>query len=59
MNSRYQGPAVFPPAHETRKRIEVHLDSLSSSGTKPEIRAAPTRKKLASRLRRRLQRGRP
>jgi hypothetical protein len=28
MNSRYQGPAVLPPAAEARKRVEAHLETL-------------------------------
>jgi hypothetical protein len=52
MNSRYQGPAVFPPASETRKRIEAHLDTLPSWEQKPTGRPAPARKKWTSKLRR-------
>ena len=50
MNSRYQGPAVFPPASEVRKRIEAHLDALPTQ--KQTERPAPTRKKWMSKLRR-------
>jgi hypothetical protein len=50
MNSRYQGPAVFPPASEVRKRIEAHLDALPSQ--KPAERTTPARKKWMSKLRR-------
>lgn len=28
MNSRYQGPAVLPPAAEVRKKVGAHLESL-------------------------------
>ena len=51
MNSRYQGPAVFPPASEVRKRIEAHLDALPTQ-KQTEDRPAPTRKKWMSKLRR-------
>jgi hypothetical protein len=51
MNSRYQGPAVFPPAHETRKRVEAHLDTLPAAEPKPAGRPTATRKKWASKLR--------
>jgi hypothetical protein len=52
MNSRYQGPAVFPPASEVRKRVEAHLDSLPSLAQKPAERPTPTRKKWTNKLRR-------
>ena len=52
MNSRYQGPAVFPPASEARKRVEAHLDALPSWGQKPTERPTPTWKKWTQRLRR-------
>ena len=41
MNPRYQGPAVFPPAPEVRKRIEEHLEVLPAWAQKPE--APPSR----------------
>jgi hypothetical protein len=50
MNSRYQGPAVFPSATEVRKRVEAHLDSLPSLEQKPAGRPARTRKKWTNKL---------
>jgi len=52
MNSRYQGPAVFPPATEVRKRVEAHLDTLPVSEQKPAARPTPRRKKWTNKLRR-------
>jgi hypothetical protein len=52
MNSRYQGPAVFPSATEVRKRVEAHLDALPHAEPKPAGRSTPTRKKWRSKLRR-------
>jgi hypothetical protein len=51
MNSRYQGPAVFPSAAQVRKRVEAHLDSLPSE-QKSAGRSTPTRKKWSNRLKR-------
>ena len=41
MNPRYQGPAVFPPASEVRKRVGAHLDMLPSFEQKPTGRPIP------------------
>lgn len=56
MNSRYQGPAVLPPANEARKRVEAHLDALPALDQKPTGRSTSVRKKWTNKLRRRLQR---
>ena len=47
MNSRYQGPAIFPPANETRKRIEAHLDQVPSKAGSSN----PVLKKWSDKLR--------
>jgi hypothetical protein len=52
MNPRYQGPAIFPPASETRKRVEAHLDQLPAWEQKETGRSTPARKKWTSKLRR-------
>lgn len=51
MNSRYQGPAIYPPATEARKRVGAHLDSLPFWDQKPAERQAPSRKKWLAKLR--------
>lgn len=52
MNSRYQGPAVLPPASEVRKRVEAHLDTLPSWDQKSTGRGTPARKNRTPKVRR-------
>jgi hypothetical protein len=52
MNPRYQGPAIFPPANEARKRIEAHLDQLPSPAEKAPSPSTPERKAWTAKLRR-------
>jgi hypothetical protein len=55
MNARYQGPAVFPPAAQVRKRIEAHLDTLPGWEQKPN-RGERTRKDEPAKPRKRRRR---